>query len=425
MSILTGVRDAVLSYYCVTTDVIGNAYHLFRPVLFGGLNLPTGLVDPVIDWLTVARNSICNDTPDYRGQASPGFTGGQCPVIYRPAYTIEQYDSLGNLTRSDTDPGATRIWGEITKGIDLYFAAGAGSQIIVDYYGHGSGNFPRLESEGISYSATAPYNPNTRSFKLVNLHYIRDDGNPDTCGDPPPVVPPPVNNYNTHNVNITYNDNGGNTVSIPVTLVYGQAFIDANLNVQIPVKVQFSPKVSFTANLNVQTGDVKIDLAPNISVDGGEYTINSNNDNRTTNTTNNYTVRNPPPPPPPGSNSPDVPDPFPPPGGDTGGGSSDPSSADRTQVIRGVIVTVTERSGLKEGVIYQSGGNPDIYIPTLGYVQFAISVKGSVSWTADKPVKSERAFIPCEWEGGAISVKGTPNEGVTWELTPVYSVTGA
>lgn len=405
MSFWTGVSDAIRSYYCVATSLVANSYDMFRPVLFRGLNLPTGLVDPVIDWLTIPRRSICNDTPDYRSQASPGFERAQCPVVYKIYHWLDQFDGSGNVTRSDYYNGFDLIWGEIREKPYARFAAGVGSQILISYYGYGSGYYPRQSGYGESFVNVANYNANTRSFAIRDLMFVRADGLPDDCGDPPPVIPPPVNNYNQYDVDVTYNDNDGNDITVPVTLIYGQAFIDADFNVQIPVKVNLTPQVSFNATLNVQTGDIKFNLAPTIDLSGGTYNIGFGGDNRSTTNTTNYYVGGDPPPPPDGSESDDTPP---------------PTAPQSEQLIRGVIVTVTAHSGVMEGVFFQDGGNPDIYIPNLGYVQFAIRVGSSVSWTADKPVKSLRSFIPCDWEGGAVDVQGTPRPGVEWTLTPVY-----
>lgn len=405
MTFWTGLRDAVLSYYCVSTALAGNAYDIFSPIFSRALNLPPGLASPVIDWLTLPRQSICNDRPDYRGQSGPGYERAQCPTIYKVYYTLNQYDGSGFLTRTDTAQGSDLLWGPIERPIQAKWVNGPGSVIAVSFYGYGSGYGPRQSAEGEAFVNIAPYNQNSRSFEIVDLSYIRADGLPDDCGDPPITIPPPVNNYNIHDVDIVYNDNGGNQITVPVVLIYGQAFVDADFNVQVPVEISITPQLSISANVNVQTGDVKFNIAPTIDLSGGTYSIGSRYDNRTTNNTNNFSFDSPPPPPPPGAES---------------GDKEPPPQPDQERLIRGVIVTVTATSGHKEGVLFQPGGNPDIYIPNLGFVQFAIRINNAVSWTSDQPVKSLRSFIPCLWEGGAVDVQGTPSPGVTWTLTPVY-----
>jgi len=75
------------------------------------------------------------------------------------------------------------------------------------------------------------------------------------------------------------------------------------------------------------------------------------------------------------------------------------------QLLRGVIVTVTNIPD-DFGLIFQEG-NPDIYIPNLGYVNFLIATGNVLSWSVDLAVKNRRCFIPCPWEGGALRVEGT------------------
>ena len=350
----------------------------------------------------------CNvEPPSNPVQSSSPFQGGQCPVVYRPKYTIVQRDVNGNVTRTDTDPGATKIWGEIRKPVRAFLANGTGSQVVVEYWGYGSGLAPRATEDGVSYTQIAPYNPNTASVEVIDISYIRDDGQPDDCGNPPSTIVQPPDNWNVYSPTITYTTNNNVDVSVPLTFVYGFAYIDVNANLTIPFTLKLSPTFNFKGTINMNTGDVHVDLFPSVTNNNGDTVYNFPSDNRVYTTNNNYHITNQPPPPPNGSGSND---------------SNLPPNPQSQRILKGVIVTVTQNTGGKQTRLFQTS-NPDIWVPNLGFVQFKIQADGVEAWTADQPVKSLRSFIPCQWEGGAVDVRGTPQPGIQWALTPVYAAT--
>jgi len=73
-------------------------------------------------------------------------------------------------------------------------------------------------------------------------------------------------------------------------------------------------------------------------------------------------------------------------------------------------------------LIFQEG-NPDIYIPNLGYVNFLIATGNVLSWSVDLAVKKRAVSSHARGKGGALRVEGTPRSGVTWQLSPVYALT--
>jgi hypothetical protein len=400
-----GIAGAARSGLCFVLGQYANAgFWLLRNVTGRG---------NVQDFLGTSTNPYaqfyrwaCDVEPPTNFENNAPFTGGQCPVIYRPAYTIVQYDVNGNITRSDTDPGVTKLWGEIRKPLNAYLVNGQGSQVVVEYWGYGSGDAPRASEDGIAYTQIAPFNPNTVRVEIQNLNYIRDDGLPDDCGDPPPVIDPPPGTWNHYDVDITYNNDDGIDVTVPVTFIFGFAFINATAELNIPFTLQLSPEFKFQGTLNVNTGDVHVDLFPTITNNSGDTIYNFPGSNGTYNINNNFDITGDRPPEPPNGNTDDKP-----PGTTNGTG----------KVIRGVIVTVYGLNSKKHTVLYQNE-NPDIYVPNLGFVNFKVDVNGVQAWTTDQPVKTLRHLIECPWMGGAIDVKGTPQPGIQFELTPVYAV---
>jgi hypothetical protein len=224
------------------------------------------------------------------------------------------------------------------------------------------------------------------------------------CGGNPPV-PPYQPEDHTYPININF-DIDSVSYNLPFTAVVGLFYVDADLNLKMPVtfdidptfnaNLTFAPK--FTATLNLTTGNTEINW---FEGDGG-------------------------PPPnqlPPSSDSPPItrPDnqpPSPPDGIDSP--PSDPDDVEAGRILIAVLVTVTQAAPNRVTKIFQDG-NPDIYAPNLGFVSFAYRTSGgAVGWTNDIPVKNLRAYIPAPVQTGAVEVRGTPGPGVTWALTPVY-----
>jgi hypothetical protein len=96
----------------------------------------------------------------------------------------------------------------------------------------------------------------------------------------------------------------------------------------------------------------------------------------------------------------------------------------RKTVIIGVQVNVTGLPVRGKATKIPQGSNPDIYAPSLGFVNFYYKdANGNpLGWSRDFPVKNTYQFIPCDFPQGAAKVAGSPNPGVTWTLTPVTGV---
>lgn len=346
--------------------------------------------------------NFCNDEPT---PPAPPFPGGQCPV----KYTVRiRYNATNPVTELPVTGFYENVWWgpigglEVTKPSVTYDPNG--SDVALLCYGRGSDSSP-LPVQVSFDVASQPWNDTVWFIESIT----RLDGQPDNCGDPPPVIVPYNPGDFTIDTDINYTNNDGIDITIPVVGVVGVAFVDADLNLNVPVSFTFSPNFNFDptftynidVNLNLGGGDDKISppyVPPNKPYRPGPPGSNSPGD---------YLPGDDVPTPPTDTPDPPAPDPDEP----------------RARVIRGVLVTVTEISPDAKPTQIGQGDNPDIFAPALGYVSFQIRLgNGSGGWTSDIPVKNIRNLIPCPWGGGALSVKGTPTLGVAWTLTPIYAL---
>lgn len=335
----------------------------------------------------LAYRYLCNREPP--ALPAPPFIGGQCPVLYSVQVKWDYHINDNPAERSLTDN--FQALGPIRGVIHRI----EGPNVICKVLGaitasNPSGEYQCFESLGLA--AFPGYA--LRSIRILSV--ARIDGQPDICGNPAPVPEPPDENYRQRDINITYQDNSQTNIDLTGNFTFGSPTINLRGELTIPVRIDI--------------GDINIPIKGELNINNPEITLDFRNINYgPSSQPNPDNYRSPDDTPP---NPPDVPDDVIPPSPD------DPEDESR-RVIRGVIVTTTE---IPEdfGVIFQDL-NPDIYIPNLGYINFQIAVGPVTAWTVDLPVKNLRCFIPCEWEGGAISVRGTPRSGVVWILSEVYA----
>ena len=318
------------------------------------------------------------------------ISGGQCPgvnylvkVTYTttpitpPGSPLTNVSQLGSQ-RMVLAPTLTAIQNESNNVWNLNFRQA------------GQPDFPVNVYNGGAFNGKA-------NVKIDSVQITRQDGLPDTCGDPSGGGNGYQPGTNIYNNNVTYVNNEGTTVTIPVVLAFGYATLNIDGTVNIPVNANFSANPQFNANFNfnLNTGKVTPDFnhpaAPVASPcsDPGGYKPDPS-------------IPDPP------SSIPDF-DPLPP---------STPAPTERRRLLKGCIVTTTHLDGNETTLEQQD--NPAIYIPATGYVQFLIQVGNSSAWTNDIAVKNLRAFIPCPWDAGAVEVKGTPRYGNQFTVTPVY-----
>lgn len=341
------------------------------------------------------RNLLC-DTPAPNPNPPP-FTGGQCNAQYGIFATINRAQNSACLRQVAERP-AGNFWGPIS-GISVVQTPGGLNQNIVNlrFTNFGGGGFPM----SIPQTSTVPvWDTDSRCAPafLISPRLTRTDGLPDNCGNPDPIYRPVEPGDVTVNQDITYNNSQGATVTIPVVLVYARAQVDVDANVTIPFTLNLTPTVNFSGTVNLN-GEVNIGTVPN-----GVGTRPKD---------------------PRKGDCGDIPETTEPPPSDPTDSDLDPQpDREREETIIGVLVTVTALSNERASLIVQED-NPDIYAPSLGHVQFLCRTGDTAAaWTSDQPVKNRRNLIPCPWSLGAIAVRGTPQPGVTWTLSPIRGYAG-
>lgn len=365
-------------------------------LLFAGLTATT-LAGAVGGLLVSAASaaayaSFCNQPLPPEGRARIPFSGGQCPAAYQVNYSLKALEIATGIVEDRTF--FFRLQGPISRADIVSDPTEDNGRI---FY-RATGSQEDLIQELLIDYGDLPLFPNYEFFDF-QVSLVRRDGLPDECGDPPLVPPPFPPGQNPVPTDITYVNNEGVTVNVPIALVFGFARVNLNGTISVPVNVRFDldPTLNFDADLNLNTGDVIINVGNPLNPGGGTEPGGD-------------VVVDPTVPPPPA----DTDTPLPPPE------SPDPT-ANRSRVIKGCFVTVSQ-SGAEATIIGQDS-NPDIYVPALGYVSFLIATRVSSAWTADIPIKNKRQFIPCPWELGAIEVVGTPRGNSVITITPVYTTT--
>lgn len=375
--------NAIRNAFCTALEIQRNYY---------------GYVGGTFKWAVTAQLAqkffdaayriACNREPP--AAPAPSFTGGQCYTSYNWVGTIRQVRiSTGAVTTTvfNRSPVPGRI-GEVvvTAETDSGFPVWRSK-------------IPSTSSTGaVTYTDLGTIRRDIyQEPTWQSISVSRIDGLPDNCGDLPVPTPTPNPGYNTTNINVTYTNNLGVNVTVPIILIFARASLNLKGELTIPVRIDL--------------GGVNLDIGGEINLNTGDININFGNPNYCRNGLPNPDSYEPDPTIP--DNPPDVPD-------DVTIPPSNQSEPETTRVIRACIVTTSD---VPESIslIYQTG-NPNITAPNLGYVSFCINVGGKLAWTVDLPVKNQRNFIECPWDGGAVAVRGTPRPGVSWSITPVYAL---
>lgn len=397
MSFLASAGEAIRGLTCsVTTGYQTLAKNL--PSIADGPLGQSGLAD------AYKFNALyCNEQPP-----DTPYSAGKCPIKYAVKVPVLVAGSPEG-SQNQTYNFEFYRWGPIGTAVlvkDIDGSPDGTSSYSIKLRSHGDAFSGRLTDSVMETVASGfgVKEPGTATIVSTSSSKL-NAGDSDTCPDAEPPDYDPADFTFPITINNTYNN--GNTVNIPVTAIVGQFFVDANLNLNMPVKLTISPTfkfapsfpVTFNATMNLGTGDISYDITNN-----SEDTTIVRNPNYYS--PPNTVVPGPNLPNPPGGLPPNTPD-------------DDPAASAR--IIRAAIVTVSATDGTEAaGTIFQ-GDNPDVRYPSLGVISFLIeSGTGNFAWTTDYPVKNVRCFIPLDWEPGAVAVRGTPKQGVTWTITPVY-----
>jgi hypothetical protein len=352
----SAVRDALRSVQC--SLLADNAY------IVGSVGRFAGPVrDRALDGLNATRRLIgCDPTDDPPGP-QPVLNGGQCAGV---EYTLggRRINDDGTVNSSWNLPCGNFRFGPITPRV--FDDAGT----VRSGYDYSTSQGQRLFAEVWTGSALLDGNARV-TFDTV----ARCDGQPDNCGTSPPVFTSPISI--TRNIDVTYNIENGDEVTINIPFVFAPITVDFNGNFRIPVTFDFGGN-EFSASF-------PLDLDASIEI--------------------NFPGLNP-------GDGQDVDD-LPP---DEPGETVPPVEPD--QKIIGVVVNVTSFDNRKVSE-YSSPGIPRILVPRVGSVRFAYSLGGATFWSPDIDVKGDREFIPCPFSQGADAVVASPQVGVNLSFVPI------
>lgn len=311
---------------------------------------------------------VCDLPPEPLPVAPPPFNGGQCQgVPYRVlfSYTNDQ----GNRNEIEQN-----IEG-VVVGVYTIPANFGGKSVGIERR-NPDGSIQRFFQAGVT-------DPNTNPAPSLSV-LGRVDGLPDTCGDPDGGPVPPPGPVSPELPDITYDIDGDTNITVPIAVIYAPVYVDLDGSFKMPISINVGDiDLSGTINLAPEFG---IEIKPTINIGG------------------------------PGT--PDDPDII----GEPGGGPTEiPDSEDLESTIIGVLVysDLTTDNG-SSGVDFTNG--PDLYVPRLASVQFAVKTRDSIGWTSDQDVKNLECYVPCPAPQGAIAVRVSPMPGVSSRFTAVRGV---
>lgn len=392
-----GLGDAANGLWCSVKDNAGQIWDALLGSQYG-LNWTPD------QFKNYASRSRCNEPPGPDDTETPDSCW---PKLYRIDYTVFYSDIDGNFPQDLSLTSFIEVTGPIRR-YEWRFTGVNGRGPAGVYCVHGDAGGPNAVAETQMFGTG---NPDLGRFKLV-INAVTDRTPSTPCGAPPSSTPPLYNPRNwSGTFNYTFNYNSGPNITIPVAFFFG--FVKVDFDGKLVVPVNFN----FTGNLNIDpTLDFNVDI--NIPVGGGPPEVGPflppSSDPITPPTIPQPRPDDFEPFPTPPAQPPDTPE----------GEEAEPPDQEEVCIIRAVVVTTT---GIEAGVpvsIIGQNANPDIYAPSLGYVQFCYDIgNGATAWSEDIPVKNRRQLIPCEWKAGAIDVRGTSRPGVTWSLAPIWECT--
>jgi len=349
-----------------------------------------------VDILRLAERLTCNrePSPGY----NPVFLGGQCFTLYQVFGTSTAERNSGTPPPLGGDFIRGGVPGVIVgmRNIPAFDGSSGVLSQIVSRSSTGAETYT-----DVLFAPSSVYQPPVNVITSI----VRQDGLPDDCGNAYPPVPPSEPGDRTTDTSFTYIDNSEVEHNINSITTYGDIITNIEGDTIIPFQVTIESPIdnvsnvypfTFNGTLNLQNGDVNYNFGnPNYSPGKQPSPDDYQTDPDIPDVPEDVPIATQPP----DANEPDE---------------------ETQEIMIGVIVTVTNDDTYST-VIYQDD-NPDIYAPTLGYVNFQVAIQGDVAWTSDQPVKNKRNLILCPWDKGAIAVRGTPRAGVEWTLSPVRAL---
>ena len=243
------VYDAARTGICAAANSVQGGYDTLGPLAGPGGAVGNRLAREV------AQNYCGTPGP---GPVEPGFEGGQCPGV---GYSLSGSVISRNVDGSGTNtiPISGSVVGPISVEIESVDDPRRWTFRVV-----GQNNSTGFFTSGGS---------NLTDFDSYDLVPARIDGQPDNCGDPP--IPPPTGApIAPVSAPVTYINNEGNETTVNVNLTFAPAYIDANLDIKVPVTVDVNPDIRLRGEVNLN-GDLNVNfggssLRPDSAGDPGQ-----------------------------------------------------------------------------------------------------------------------------------------------------------
>lgn len=391
----TGAKQAICQGLATSEAVTNGLYAAYEE--FVGVDLPSVNIPGTV------RGLICDKpTPAQPNPATMGIISPCACDRYEITYRLEFQDG------SNLGTSRTTVFGEIA-GFRLFPTTGSatGGQVFCRGAVPGGGCRSNLEWVQLPGGASAGGIVNINVLSIRNLTRPQND-----CGTPRPTNPVPVPDEGIQlpPVEIIYNPVFGDTVTNNVNInpTFLRPYFDVNNELQLVVNLDTDIALEFgtlnvDARINVSTGEVTINLPglqgrespgggvpaprlPGVGEGGGGRII----------------------------------DPIepPPPGTPTEG-----EKPDRDRRLIGVVVRTSNAPLINRLTRLSQESNPDIFIPSLGHVNFLYRLGQAgevVAWSDDYRVKNQNHFIPVPDNLNAVDYGATPQPGIIWDVTPIY-----
>lgn len=288
---------------------------------------------------------------------------GQCDgVIYEGTFRYDRPDGINDRG------GIPRVFGPIQA---VQVRAGS-NQRVVECICRGLASAP-IQPSGTSVAIAGASNP---EFAMITEFTVtRVDGLPDDCGGDTPQQPP------TGNAPVTYDDPDGNPVEDePWDFLPDFPFRLPNGNIIIPFGV-FNGNLTLNADFNLSIDEVSF----NFGGKGGQEACC----------------------------------PVPDDDGMPEDDPEDPPEPEDEKRLWGVKTVATFDTFPVQQTQIVAAGEPNLYVPDLGSVRFAVEVAGRRAWTMDQKIRTLSQFTPVNAPATAYAFSVVPRPGVSIQTIPI------
>lgn len=178
-------------------------------------------------------DSVCSSAPTYNPppQPAPSFQGGQCQcAVYRVSFSHTQ--NTGTPQETTVIGFPQRVRGAV-KGFFFRTNPNGSISAYLTHFGSASGVCLSTPQEIVLY--TTLNKKDAYSIKIDSI--VREDGQPDNCGNPPPTLPPQFLEEPTaadRTPTVTVPDSKGRNINVPIYLP-PDSLLDANFNLKVDV----------------------------------------------------------------------------------------------------------------------------------------------------------------------------------------------